>query len=276
MFPIPGRKALPLLLLPCLSLLAACERLENDRLDASAESARLDAETEALLEGVDAATLRSGGGPCAWPAVFPLCASVDTSDVTYPDTTVLVFDPACTGLDGRNRTGTIRVILSDAMDVPGAVRTVVFEGFGSGAYSADGTVRTTYTGTDADGNPTYGRDVDLTWSAPAGTFVHAFDGNVTWLSGHATPECLDNVWEITGGGSVVTPWGTLMRTITTPLIVDRPCGYTTAGTVDVEGPYGERVIDFGDGTCDDEATVTLSSGATFTLDLDDYGWRRRR
>jgi hypothetical protein len=168
------------------------------------------------------------------------------------------------------------VILSDAMDVPGAVRTVVFEGFGSGAYSADGTVRTTYTGTDADGRPTYDRDADLLWTAPAGSFTHAFSGSVTWLEGYDTPECLDNVWEITGGGSVGTPWGTLTRTITTPLIVDRPCGYTTAGTVDVDGPYGERVIDFGDGTCDDEAVVTTSRGRTFTLDLDDYGWRRRR
>jgi hypothetical protein len=43
MFPIPGRKAL--LLVPAISLLAACERLDTDRLDASAESARLDAET---------------------------------------------------------------------------------------------------------------------------------------------------------------------------------------------------------------------------------------
>jgi hypothetical protein len=43
MFPIPGRKAL--LLLSAFSLLTACERLDTDRLDASAESARLDAET---------------------------------------------------------------------------------------------------------------------------------------------------------------------------------------------------------------------------------------
>lgn len=269
-----GRKAL-LLLLPLTTLMASCERGSLKKLDASAESARLESETEAVLESIDAATLRSSGGaPCAWATAFPMCASVDTSDMTYPDTTVLVFDPACTGLDGRSREGTIRIILSGPMDVVGSVRTVLFEDFGSGSYHADGSVTTTYTGT-VGGNPSFARSVDMDWDVPAGDFGRVFNGNVTWLAGWNTPECLDNVWEITGSSTITTPWGDMTRSITSPLIVDRPCGYITQGTVDVDGPYGDRVLDYGSGSCDDEATITLPSGTVFTLDLDDFGWRRR-
>lgn len=265
-----------LLLLPLTALMASCERENTKKLDASAESARMESETEAVLEGIDAATLRGGSGaPCAWGTVFPMCASVDSSDVTFPDTTVLVFDPACTGLDGRSREGTIRIILSGPMDVVGSVRTVLFEDFGKGSYHTTGSVMTTYIGTDGSGNPVYNRSVDMDWEVPSGDFNRVFNGTITWLEGWNTAACLDNVWEVDGSSTITTPWGEMLRTITSPLRIDRPCGYITEGTVSIEGPYGDRVLDYGEGGCDDEATLTLPSGTVYTLDLDNFSWRRR-
>jgi hypothetical protein len=53
------------------------------------------------------------------------------------------------------------------------------------------------------------------------------------------------------------------------VVHSRPCGYPISGTVTVDRPVHEIVIDFGDGECDNLATITRN-GNTYILNLDTH------
>ena len=67
---------------------------------------------------------------------------------------------------------------------------------------------------------------------------------------------------------------TRTMTITTPLLVDRTCGYITQGVIEMSSEDKSGSIDFGDGTCDDVAVVTRD-GESREIDLDEHRARRR-
>ncbi len=271
-----------LFLSPGLALFAAmlaltgCDKASDEDFTDAGDMLRVDALTESTLESVDAATLRFGAGAtCDWPDVLPACATVVSGSGTYPDTTVITFDPGCMGPGGYTRSGSLVVILSDDLAIPGAVRTVIFDGYEIDGYGISGQITLENTGTDLSGNPVFSRIADLIWTFPSATLERNFVGTRTWISGWTTPECLDNVFDLSGSGSLSGPWGTSTQTILEPLRVDRSCGYIIDGTLQLDGPRGLRTLDYGDGSCDDLADLTVPSGETYTVDLDLFRFRRR-
>jgi hypothetical protein len=272
------------LLLGGLTMLQSCSREDTESFEDAADLLRVDAVLESTLESVDGASLRFGagagpgagfGGPCSWGEIFGPCVAVSSGSTGFPDTTVLTFDPTCTGFGGIVRGGRLVVVLTDSLTSTGATRSLFFEDFSADGITLNGSIVLTHTGLDAAGNPVYNRVTALTWSNGVRTLNRNFSGTLTWLSGWETPECLDNVFELTGSGSLSADWGSITQTILEPLRIDRPCGYITAGSVEWDGPRGNRILDYGDGYCDDEATLSLPSGATWTVDLDLLRFRRR-
>ena len=55
--------------------------------------------------------------------------------------------------------------------------------------------------------------------------------------------------------------------------MDHTCHYPLAGVVQSSGPDGISILDFGDGACDDESTVTVD-GVTETISLEEI-WKRK-
>jgi hypothetical protein len=53
------------------------------------------------------------------------------------------------------------------------------------------------------------------------------------------------------------------------VVYDRPCGYPVSGTVTLVRNQFERIMDFGDGTCDALAELTIN-GTTYLFDLETH------
>jgi len=93
--------------------------------------------------------------------------------------------------------------------------------------------------------------------------------SIEWISGFETAERADNIYYVSGSGSVmVNDTAKFTRTITTPLLFDASCDYIKSGVVELNRNGNISVIDYGDGTCDDKATVT-TNGKTEEINLRD-------
>jgi hypothetical protein len=66
---------------------------------------------------------------------------------------------------------------------------------------------------------------------------------------------------------------TFNRTITEPLLIDRSCEYILSGTVELLRNGETTTIDYGDGTCDDIATVTIN-GVTEEISLNSHSFHK--
>lgn len=268
-------KNLPLLMTGLALIFTACRKEEEEPAldtDLAANEQALAASERAYATEVDA-------------YVFPLslnsslcfpgngngtvdCVTVtDSGADVYPRTITLDYGDACVGIGGNVRSGVITITWTAAPDQINAQRTVNFVDFAFNDRSITGSRTVTYTGLNAEEQPTYALVIDTDIETANGTLGHNATQNIVWLSGYATAACFDNVFEVTGASTVVRPNGvTVVRTITTPLIVDRVCGYIVAGVIQVTGVLNPRSLDYGDGTCDNIAVLTMN-GNTYEIAL---------
>lgn len=263
-----------LMLFAFTSLITSCKKDEQVGMDASSMtnegvSSFVDKSIEEDEDAVIFKSMMGGNGQnCGGQGLLAECAIVTESSETFPKTITIDFGDGCTNSNGVTKSGQIIVSLSDDMMNEGAVRTVTFQDFYINNVHVQGTRVTTNTGVDGENHPTFSRTADMTITHNGNIFQRSFNGNVTWLSGYDTPECGDNVFELTGSGTAIRPNGVeISRVIVTPMILDRICGYVTAGVVEVSTPQGIHSINFGDGTCDDIAIVTAPDGTVHTIEL---------
>ncbi|MEM9024849.1 MAG: hypothetical protein AAGB22_13965 [Bacteroidota bacterium] len=260
----------------------ACDKDNEETEDFAAtedEALAIDVDNSTETDA-DAVTFKNGlqGGECAPWRYLSGCATVTDTNATYPKTITIDFGSGCTNAFGRTRSGIIRIELTDDLHHEGAVRTVRFDGYAVNGHAVTGSRVLTNTGANAAGNITFSRSVNLEITGGRGTLTGTFEGQVEWLSGYDTEECGDNVFALTGTGTRASSKGhSATREIIDPLIIDRVCGYATGGVVEISRSNGRSAsINFGDGSCDDVATVTRN-GISYEMDLDNYRvrkWRR--
>lgn len=90
----------------------------------------------------------------------------------------------------------------------------------------------------------------------------------TWTGGFDTPQLLDDQYSITGSGNGIDRDGNAFSyNISNPLILHMDCPWIEAGTIDYTLPkFSQLSLDFGDGTCDNIATVDVN-GTTHMIHL---------
>ncbi len=173
----------------------------------------------------------------------------------------------CLCLDNRWRRGQIVATISGGKHYSevGAVVTITFVGYYVNNHHIEGTITLTHNAAN-----TY------TISIQNGKITRP-DGKYHSRTGSITRTCIANCsavaatarsYSLTGSGSGTNINGeTYSLSITNPVIVDPACKYIAKGTIEVTpGNKPTRVLDFGDGTCDDKATVTIN-GNTFNISL---------
>jgi hypothetical protein len=89
-----------------------------------------------------------------------------------------------------------------------------------------------------------------------------------WTEGESTFLPFDDVYSITGYASGTDRNGNPFTvTITSPIIVSFLCPWIEQGTLEItHGNLPDATIDYGDGTCDDQATITIGN-TTITITL---------
>lgn len=227
---------------------------------------------------VDALTLRGGGGAdCGEGGMpWPECVEItDTGEGVYPRTIVVDFGADCFSPSGVQRTGIITIELTgDVRNEAGAMRTVTFEDFSIGGnMSVNGNRIMTNAGQTELGLWTFEQSTSMEVERPNASISRSYEGTRIWLAGHDTEACSDDIWQRDGEGlmTVINAAGQSGTvTVTHDAVVhDRPCGYPVSGTVTLVRNAFERIMDFGDGTCDALAELTVN-GTTYLFDLENH------
>lgn len=153
---------------------------------------------------------------------------------------------------------------------PGASKTITFDNYYLNDKKVEGS-RTIENTSTAGSNPTWSISSNITITKVTGV-------KLTWtstrtremLDGQNTPsDPTDDKYSINGSASGVSSNGnSFTANISSPLIRATSCAYIQAGKLDitVSGKSAVRSIDYGNGTCDDEATITVN-GKTYTFHL---------
>lgn len=198
------------------------------------------------------------------------CAVAVTLDLEAMPRTMLVdFGPEnCTGPDGLRRRGRLLVTFTGPYAEPGTVITITPQDYFVNDHQLQGNKTVTNMGDNPQGQPYFNVVVAGTVTAPDGswTSTHSYQRVRTWIQGSGTPNPLDDVYLVTGGGSGVNRNGQAFAvTITSPLRVEIGCPWIVSGVQQIV-PEGRpaRTIDFGSGTCDNQVSVTVN-GFTFTF-----------
>ena len=177
---------------------------------------------------------------------------------------VVDFDTVnCLCRDGRTRRGKIIVAFTGTYKDSNETRTITYEDYYVNDNKINGTQTLTGMGLNANGNLHYGVTVDGTIDVldTLGALTYKAELIREWTVGSQTIQWDDDIYAITGTAQGVNIYGNnyafnAFEPIIKPLAIT--CRYFTQGILEVQ-PQGRtfRSIDFGGGSCDNTATVTI-------------------
>lgn len=187
--------------------------------------------------------------------------------VDHPDTTtwpkvitINYGDTDCVGFYGNNRRGMIVITITGRYRMEGSQKTVTLVDYYINDIHIEGTKTITNNGRNENKNLTFTVElVDGKITTPDSIVIeHEFTRIREWVAGEATPNHWDDVYFITGSASGINFRGeSCTRTILTPLEWAASCRFIKSGSV--ESVVGDRtpvILDYGEGECDNVATVS--------------------
>ncbi|MFA7274704.1 MAG: hypothetical protein WC044_12620 [Crocinitomicaceae bacterium] len=196
------------------------------------------------------------------------CAVVSESSPTFPKTVTIDFGTGCTGPNGFTKKGKIIIEMSNLLTEVGATRSISFENFYVNDVAITGTKTLTNSGLNSDGNLDIVVVSNITMTNSSGSRTKSFNHVREWL-GHTTCETSDDEFKITGSGSVTRSGGQARNyKITTPIYINSTCRYPVSGIVDFGTTKVGATLDYGNGSCDEFATLTSKrKGTVKTINL---------
>lgn len=182
---------------------------------------------------------------------------------SYPKNVVIDFGSTnCTGSDGRQRRGKILATLTQFYLLPGATLNISFDNYYVNDHKVEGTI--TYVNTSANNS------VSFTEAVQNGKITLPNSSDFfTWNSNRNLVYDASATATITGSASGVTSGSDAFTcTIVQPLIINQGCHYIVKGvsSLTVNQTTDLLVLDYGNGTCDNLATLTyFNQTNTITL-----------
>ena len=199
------------------------------------------------------------------------CAVVSIDTIAFPRTLTIDFgDTNCLCADGRYRRGKILVNFTGHYREEGTVITHTFDNYFVNDNQVLGTKIVANAGRNENDHLYFTITVDglIIKANGGGQITWISDRIREWISGEETFEWWDDVYLITGNGSGTTASGkNYTIEITNALRREIGCKHFVSGTFEFkpeEKPV--RVFDYGEGECDNVATVTVN-GKTYTIYL---------
>ncbi|MCI5081358.1 MAG: hypothetical protein MRY78_06705 [Saprospiraceae bacterium] len=201
--------------------------------------------------------------------------TVSPDDGSFPRTITIDYGTdGCEGPRGRTRKGQIIIEQTDSLRLEGAERTVTLQNFSIDEVAIEGTKYWTNNGFDASGNISISREVSTSITYPNGDQA-SWEANhlLTQTAGGDTQAWMDNVYEISGGSSGTNRNGVAFSvSITQPLVKSKNCPWIQSGIKEFSFGDRNRTLDYGDGSCDNQAVVTYNNGQTRTIRIRAW-WR---
>lgn len=190
-------------------------------------------------------------------------ASPKVLTIDYGSNNTLCFD-------GKYRRGKVMVSFTGLYRDSGSNHTITFDNYYVNDYKVDGNIAVINNGHNTAGNLTFSVASALNIRDTSGNTL-TYNGNHTreWVAGEQTAGLHawgDDVYSITGSSSGTSFNGTQFSSnITSAIIFALNCKWIEKGTIDFK-PSGKltRTIDFGNGDCDNKATVTIA-GVSFDI-----------
>jgi len=197
--------------------------------------------------------------PCATVTITPLSG--------FPKTIVIDFGTACT-FNGITRSGKINIVVSDSVRRTGSTAVMTFDNYRVNFYKVEGTY--TWTNTSTANTRSWSRRTEAgKITAPTGRYwLHSGMRYITQTAGVGTYTIIDDVYSITGDHTVTNSNGaTRDITVLQALQKKNACSNIDKGVLKVQGPNHYATIDFGDGTCDNLATISIDGRTPRTIIL---------
>jgi hypothetical protein len=202
----------------------------------------------------------------------PTITITSKDSVTFPKTITIDFGTTgFTGKRGNVLKGKLIVVISDKMWKANSSKTITFDNFYVNDNKISGSKTITNNGLNAGNNPNWTLSVNDTITRTDGT-------TIVWIS-ERTRERVDNggtpliyaddKYSITGTSSGVNAKGkayTMVIDATHPLIIYNNYPHFVQGSVTITSDTRTAVLDYGDGTKDNKATVTIN-GVTKDITL---------
>lgn len=193
------------------------------------------------------------------------CATVTISPqdlTTWPKTITIDYgSTGCVGINGWVRKGKISYTLTKLPRETGAVVNVSFDNYFVNGYKLEGSYSITNNrSTDANLNITT-RLVNGKITYPDGKW-YTRTSTINWqqVAGSATASVLDDEFNVTGEAVIKSSANNeLITSSKTPLLRKVTCGNFVSGQLNVAYNGIAGVLDFGGGTCDKKATLSLGT-----------------
>ncbi len=197
------------------------------------------------------------------------CAIVTINPLQgFPKTVTIDFGTAgCTSSNGVYRKGKIIVNVSDSLRKPGSVAVMTFDNYSVNTFKVEGTI--TWTNTSTANTRSWQRKCENgKITAASGVYwLHNGIKSIEQTAGVSTPfNLLDDAFSITGNHTVTNAAGeSRTATILEALKKKTICENIDKGKIKLQGPNHYAIIDFGDGTCDRIATISIDGNTPRTI-----------
>jgi hypothetical protein len=219
------------------------------------------------------------------------CAVVTVSSETYPKEIVIEYDSDCSASRERFRPdcrpefgpghgpemghviqGKIIIDISDSLKLAGSTETITYQDFYIDSMKIDFNATLKNLGKNAKGNWVVEKEYNQTITRNNVVCVRKNKETQEWISGFGTRDRSDNKYYLSGNGSVsVNDTAIYSKTIITPLLFDASCNFISSGVVELTKNGSTATINYGDGTCDNKATVTID-GTTEEINLHSFSF----
>jgi hypothetical protein len=191
------------------------------------------------------------------------CPVITLNISQLPYTLTFDWGSGCTGNDGITRIGMITLSISGMMDIVGKTATFTFTDFYADGNKITGVHTITYAGLNAGNNwPRFDVHTDAEILFPDNkTIIYKSDNSRLMAEGSGTASLTDDVWHIIGTAHGTTREGIdWTAAITNDVVKRNTCKWFESGTLTATPDGGiARTVDFGDGTCDNKATLTIGN-----------------
>lgn len=195
------------------------------------------------------------------------CATVTVSSTTYPKEIIIDYGTGCSDGHGPVKSGKIIINITDTLVTAGSSKTITTDSFYVESMAVDYSASITNLGKNSQGYWAIVSTNSQKITKPDGSIVtKSGTDTIEWINGFETADKSDDIFYESGSGSIIFKDTTFSRVITKPLLHDT-CQFIVSGTVELlKNDSTVATIDYGSGTCDRKATVTIN-GTSEEIDL---------